>query len=99
DKNITLIIFFFSSRRRHTRFSRDWSSDVCSSDLIDCGFPQWYQKSFEINVFLLVKAISGNAFGRPSFQAVLPEKIALCVWQAQIGCYTPPNFNVRTQQP
>src|SRR5690606_30719754 len=24
--------FFFSSRRRHTRFSRDWSSDVCSSD-------------------------------------------------------------------
>src|SRR5690606_39398443 len=26
-------LFFFSSRRRHTRFSRDWSSDVCSSDL------------------------------------------------------------------
>src|SRR5690606_40008291 len=25
--------FSFSSRRRHTRFSRDWSSDVCSSDL------------------------------------------------------------------
>src|SRR5690606_39812409 len=25
--------FFCSSRRRHTRFSRDWSSDVCSSDL------------------------------------------------------------------
>src|SRR5690606_40353517 len=28
-----LHFFFFSSRRRHTRFSRDWSSDVCSSDL------------------------------------------------------------------
>src|SRR5690606_40502982 len=28
-------LFFFSSRRRHTRFSRDWSSDVCSSDLIN----------------------------------------------------------------
>src|SRR2546422_7570900 len=27
-------MFFFSSRRRHTRCSRDWSSDVCSSDLI-----------------------------------------------------------------
>src|SRR5699024_11902647 len=26
-------IFFFSSRRRHTRSKRDWSSDVCSSDL------------------------------------------------------------------
>src|SRR5690606_39909532 len=27
------LLSFFSSRRRHTRFSRDWSSDVCSSDL------------------------------------------------------------------
>src|SRR5207249_8768632 len=27
--------FFFSSRRRHTRSKRDWSSDVCSSDLMD----------------------------------------------------------------
>src|SRR5712675_2759954 len=30
-----IVFFFFSSRRRHTRCSRDWSSDVCSSDLID----------------------------------------------------------------
>src|SRR5690606_15336322 len=29
--------FFFSSRRRHTRFSRDWSSDVCSSDLLEAA--------------------------------------------------------------
>src|SRR2546429_3730510 len=28
------VFFFFSSRRRHTRCSRDWSSDVCSSDLV-----------------------------------------------------------------
>src|SRR5256884_5720994 len=28
-----MVFFFFSSRRRHTRCSRDWSSDVCSSDL------------------------------------------------------------------
>src|SRR5207253_6321981 len=28
--------FFFSSRRRHTRWPRDWSSDVCSSDLRRC---------------------------------------------------------------
>src|SRR5205085_3754028 len=27
-------VFFFSSRRRHTRFDCDWSSDVCSSDLV-----------------------------------------------------------------
>src|SRR5207245_7111200 len=29
--------FFFSSRRRHTRCYRDWSSDVCSSDLVNAG--------------------------------------------------------------
>src|SRR5687768_3682780 len=46
---ITPIRFFFSSRRRHTRCSRDWSSDVCSSDLV--GEPInpeawiWYQET------------------------------------------------------
>src|SRR5215469_14613875 len=32
-----MFFFFFSSRRRHTRSLRDWSSDVCSSDLISAG--------------------------------------------------------------
>src|SRR5215510_15714915 len=32
-----MVIFFFSSRRRHTRWPRDWSSDVCSSDLAVLG--------------------------------------------------------------
>src|SRR5258707_11107562 len=31
---LSFFFFFFSSRRRHTRYWRDWSSDVCSSDLI-----------------------------------------------------------------
>src|SRR3712207_6851074 len=31
------LFFFFSSRRRHTRYWRDWSSDVCSSDLQQSG--------------------------------------------------------------
>src|SRR5712675_720918 len=41
------VAFFFSSRRRHTRCSRDWSSDVCSSDLagalgdLDAGQDAW----------------------------------------------------------
>src|SRR5439155_15154084 len=30
---VLFFFFFFSSRRRHTRWPRDWSSDVCSSDL------------------------------------------------------------------
>src|SRR5699024_12087227 len=34
SRKIFYIVFFFSSRRRHTRSKRDWSSDVCSSDLV-----------------------------------------------------------------
>src|SRR5258707_8948284 len=32
---VVFFCFFFSSRRRHTRYWRDWSSDVCSSDLLN----------------------------------------------------------------
>src|SRR6266536_1566572 len=34
---VFVLFFFFSSRRRHTRSTRDWSSDVCSSDLVRIG--------------------------------------------------------------
>src|SRR5256885_9113733 len=34
-----MFLFFFSSRRRHTRLQGDWSSDVCSSDLA----PSWFR--------------------------------------------------------
>src|SRR5713226_3163066 len=36
--SVMLVYFFFSSRRRHTRWTGDWSSDVCSSDLDDLDF-------------------------------------------------------------
>src|SRR5205809_5807956 len=36
-QRVLILRFFFSSRRRHTRCSRDWSSDVCSSDLLKAG--------------------------------------------------------------
>src|SRR5690625_624526 len=46
---------FFSSRRRHTRWQRDWSSDVCSSDLVweEQGYDgmdgvAWYRTSFNL---------------------------------------------------
>src|SRR5439155_14854758 len=35
------LFFFFSSRRRHTRWPRDWSSDVCSSDLTGACVAAW----------------------------------------------------------
>src|SRR3712207_7332916 len=37
---LLLFFFFFSSRRRHTRYWRDWSSDVCSSDLSEAALPE-----------------------------------------------------------
>src|SRR5206468_7923102 len=37
DISFICFFFFFSSRRRHTRSDRDWSSDVCSSDLQPFG--------------------------------------------------------------
>src|SRR5439155_9749243 len=40
-----LFFFFFSSRRRHTRWPRDWSSDVCSSDL-GAGHPCFERTSY-----------------------------------------------------
>src|SRR5438309_8667500 len=36
----TYFFFFFSSRRRHTRWNCDWSSDVCSSDLVKLENPR-----------------------------------------------------------
>src|SRR2546428_6450905 len=46
-----IVSFFFSSRRRHTRSDRDWSSDVCSSDLTHTTGPPtiWRQTSFVVH--------------------------------------------------
>src|SRR5438874_2172641 len=40
-------LLFFSSRRRHTRSLRDWSSDVCSSDLLDAALLHFLRDGFE----------------------------------------------------
>src|SRR5258707_2019342 len=72
---------FFSSRRRHTRYWRDWSSDVCSSDLT----PLPSKSSEEATMLLLgsgVMALSFDAQYREAARAaeskivsVLPEKL------------------------
>src|SRR5256886_5876362 len=63
--------FFFSSRRRHTRFDCDWSSDVCSSDLIQGGM-DWKQAVFTVflgNCIVLVPMLlnshPGARYGVP----------------------------------
>src|SRR5207245_4698560 len=61
----TMIFFFLSSRRRHTRCYRDWSSDVCSSDLLSRmthpDFPE------PVGVFRAVE--------RPTFEAQVTDQI------------------------
>src|SRR5690606_16401493 len=69
----SVIAFFFSSRRRHTRFSRDWSSDVCSSDLL---------KSKEPLIILGTREHFpqyGNRIKGPKGYAVIREKRQLLV--------------------
>src|SRR5699024_11903345 len=60
---VFVVFFFFSSRRRHTRSKRDWSSDVCSSDL---GWAILFIFSYHLNVLgmILIACIieGGNAF-------------------------------------
>src|SRR2546430_17262438 len=46
---MSVLFFFFSSRRRHTRFDCDWSSDVCSSDLTF----DWYAQDKQGNVWYM----------------------------------------------
>src|SRR5687768_18526315 len=50
---IFFCFFFFSSRRRHTRCSRDWSSDVCSSDLIG----GWLHRTFDLDIVFTWRAV------------------------------------------
>src|SRR2546430_10239581 len=52
--------FLFSSRRRHTRFDCDWSSDVCSSDLVTkarvAGIPAFFSDGFTCSLAALIAA-------------------------------------------
>src|SRR5215510_934055 len=52
--------FFFSSRRRHTRWPRDWSSDVCSSDLYPEAFGQARVRSYGLPGIRQTRWIKGR---------------------------------------
>src|SRR5690606_31006645 len=69
DFQLRLIcVFFFSSRRRHTRFSRDWSSDVCSSDLV----PMFYVLAVAV---LVAFSPMMELIGEWNAQMTLPESL------------------------
>src|SRR5258707_11050397 len=59
-----LFFFFFSSRRRHTRYWRDWSSDVCSSDLF--GLAKNNRLIAEIVAELAEAAEENRQSGKPA---------------------------------
>src|SRR2546430_7334298 len=57
------MVFFFSSRRRHTRFDCDWSSDVCSSDLVgvnDIGATITWPDTRQDSAFYRDSTVAGN---------------------------------------
>src|SRR5437762_4610043 len=51
-----MFLFFFSSRRRHTRYIGDWSSDVCSSDLAQSGSQQRRESAAQKVIFRVESA-------------------------------------------
>src|SRR5258707_10479806 len=89
--SVKLIIgsfFFFSSRRRHTRYWRDWSSDVCSSDLT-CALRRAHP---EVRVTILhqgqrLKFVQGrgNAGGRKFLPVPAHDAVIGADPQIQIG--------------
>src|SRR3989475_8288122 len=61
---LSFVFFFFSSRRRHTRFDCDWSSDVCSSDLaVADPRPDARAEAREPPRFLAAAAVARSAAG------------------------------------
>src|SRR3712207_5459707 len=76
---ICLFFFFFSSRRRHTRYWRDWSSDVCSSDLSDLASNRGLGPISAVNVvFAMLVALTFlpaalTLLGRAAFWPFRPQ--------------------------
>src|SRR5258707_10487956 len=82
--------FFFSSRRRHTRYWRDWSSDVCSSDLLVLD-QVWVspQLSFCLKGAFPVFTIANSdrvAHGRQKDLAI-PDFSRFCCFQDRLDCW------------
>src|SRR3712207_6982127 len=72
-------LFFFSSRRRHTRYWRDWSSDVCSSDLekVSKDIPEQAKKDIQnAKVQIKENVVNGTIVLNQELNQVQLDKIA-----------------------
>src|SRR2546429_10010127 len=83
-----MVFFFFSSRRRHTRCSRDWSSDVCSSDLLR----QTHRADHE-----LAKGGGGSQLGGQSLFRSLAER-GVAVQAHEVVCLPEPRGRLRQEK-
>src|SRR2546429_4488604 len=79
--------FFFSSRRRHTRCSRDWSSDVCSSDLA-AGVPRRLAHAID-------RCLEKDPLSRPQKGEELAEQLGLALEQRR---ELPVGLRVRSEE-
>src|SRR5260370_31195058 len=98
---IHLLLFFFSIRRRHTRFKCDWSSDVCSSDLtffftsrrrhtrFKCDWSSDVCSSdLSVIAILLIPARGGRVIGVVRDERFLLVEIAVIVRRITVGAAT-----------
>src|SRR6266576_4350719 len=77
---VLTIFFFFSSRRRHTRSLRDWSSDVCSSDLDEHRAPLGVLEHGDVDLRVVGRGDHDEhplEIGRAAVAAALPADRAL----------------------
>src|SRR3712207_7028291 len=72
------MFFFFSSRRRHTRYWRDWSSDVCSSDLINDFYHLGTKNTIKSALYRLnqekqITRLIDGLYTKPEYSEILKE--------------------------
>src|SRR5438309_5906875 len=70
------VFFFFSSRRRHTRWNCDWSSDVCSSDLVIVAMVEPDEVSIA-----LARNRADAALRRDSIRTIYSIVAAIILWR------------------
>src|SRR5690606_40139121 len=76
-------LYFVSSRRRHTRFSRDWSSDVCSSDLL--AFAQYAAiKNYIALNFFLIFSRAWELFLGSAIALIPAHKFRIGRWREEL---------------
>src|SRR6266581_7294105 len=72
-------LFFFSSRRRHTRWTGDWSSDVCSSDL---PRGEWSEPVVQVDEWLSIRSALAAISPRRRAAVVLVDYVGMDAGEA-----------------